>query len=160
MLGIALVALVMIVGLAGVLLPGLPGTLLILGSGVAWAALIAETGTGRWVVVAVMAVLFLVGAVLKYALPGRQLSGQLPRSTLLWGAAGAAVGFLILPPLGLLIGGVAGVYLAEARRVGPGAEARRSTIQVLKAVGLGILAELVAGVLMIATWVVGLVVAG
>ena len=160
MLGIALVAIVMVVGLAGVLLPGLPGTLLILGSGVAWAALVADDGSGRWVVVAVMAALFVVGAVLKYALPGRQLSGQLPRSTLVYGAIGAAAGFVVLPPLGLLIGGVLGVYVAERRRLGPGAEARRSTVQVLKAVGLGILAELVAGVLMIATWVVGLVVTG
>ena len=160
MVGIALVGLVMVVGLAGVLLPGLPGTLLILASGIAWAALIEDTGTGRWVVVAVMAVLFVAGTVAKYALPGRRLSGQLPRSTLLYGAAGAVVGFVVLPPLGLLIGGVVGVYLAEARRLGPGAEARRSTVEVLKAVGIGILAELTAGVLMIATWIVGVVVTG
>lgn len=153
-----LVGLVMVVGLAGVVVPGLPGTLLILGAGVGWAAWIEEQGGGRWAVVAVMAVLFVAGFVAKYALPGRRLSGELPRSTLLSGAAGAVVGLFVLPPFGLLIGGVAGVYLAEARRVGPGKEARRSTIEVLKAVGIGILAELTAGVLMIATWLVGLAV--
>ena len=157
-LGNVVIGLVMVIGLAGVLLPGLPGTLLILASGVAWAVLVAETGTGRWVVVAVMGVLFVAGTVAKYALPGRRLSGQLPRSTLVAGAVGAIVGLFVLPPLGVLIGGVAGVYLAESRRLGPGAEARRSTVEVLKAVGLGILAELVAGVFMIATWLAGLVV--
>lgn len=156
--GNALIALVMVVGLAGVVVPALPGTLLILASGVAWAALIAEHGTDRWIVVGVMAALFVAGIVAKYALPGRRLSGQLPRPTLLYGAVGAAVGFVVLPPLGLLIGGVVGVYLAEARRLGPGRDARRSTVEVLKAVGLGILAELVAGVLMIAAWIAGVVV--
>lgn len=156
MLGTVLVGAVMAVGLVGVVLPGLPGTLLILASGVAWALWVVESGTGRWVVVGVMAVLFLAGAILKYVLPGRRLSGQLPRSTLLFGVLGAGVGLVLLPPFGLLIGGVVGVYLAEVRRLGPGADARRSTVQVLKAVGLGILAELTAGVLMVATWLVGL----
>lgn len=157
---VALIAVVMVIGLAGVLLPGLPGTLLILAAGVAWAVMVDESGTAPWTVVAVMTVLFVAGTVAKYALPGRRLSGQLPRSTLLYGAAGAAVGFVVLPPVGLLIGGVVGVYFAEARRLGPGREARRSTIEVLKAVGIGILAELTAGVLMIATWIVGVVVTG
>jgi uncharacterized membrane protein YeaQ/YmgE (transglycosylase-associated protein family) len=103
-----------------------------------------------------MSVLFVLGIVAKYVLPGRRLSGELPRSTILFGAVGALVGLVVLPPLGLLIGGVVGVYLAEARRVGPGAEARRSTVEVLKAIGVGILAELTAGVLMIATWLAGL----
>jgi uncharacterized protein YqgC (DUF456 family) len=154
--GSLLAGLVMLVGLAGVVVPALPGTLLILGAGIGWAAWVEESG-GGWAVAGVMAVLFVFGIVAKYVLPGRRLSGRLPRSTLVSGGAGAVLGLLLLPPIGLLIGGVAGVYLAEARRVGPGREARRSTIEVLKAVGIGILAELTAGVLMIATWLLGLV---
>ena len=149
----ALVGLVMLVGLAGVLVPLLPGTALVLAAGVGWAALVVDGGRTRWVVVAVMAALFLAGLVLKYALPGRHLAGSLPRRTLLLGAAGAALGFVLLPPLGLLLGGVAGVYLAEAQR--DRSTAWRSTVQVLKAVGLGVLAELTAAVLMVGTWLVG-----
>ena len=145
----------MVVGLFGVLIPLLPGTALVLAAGLAWAALVVEDGTGRWVVVAVMTALFVAGLVAKYALPGKRLSGQLPRTTLLLGGLGALIGFLAFPPLGLLIGGVAGVYLAEVRRHGPGAQARRSTVQVLQAVGLSILAELTAGVLMVGTWLLG-----
>ena len=158
-MGSLLIGLVMLVGLAGVVVPLLPGTSLVLAAGIAWALLVADTGLVRWVVVAVMAALFVTGAVLKYVLPGRQLSGQLPRSTLLLGAVGAVVGLVLLPPLGLLLGGVIGVYAAEAKRLGPGRDAGRSTVQVLKAVGLGLLAELVAGVLMVATWVVGVALA-
>jgi len=151
-----LIGLVMVVGLVGVVVPVLPGTALVLAAGVAWALLVVEGGTGRWVVVGVMAALFLAGLVLKVALPGRRLSGQLPRSTLQLGALGAAVGLVVLPPFGLLLGAVVGTYAAEARRLGPGAPARRSTVRVLKAVGLGVLAELTAAVLMIGTWLVGL----
>lgn len=151
----AIAGLVMVVGLAGVVVPGLPGTFLILAAGAGW-AFFRDGGAGPWVVVSLMALLFVLGTVLKYVLPGRRLAGELPRSTIFSGGVGAIVGFVALPPLGLLIGGVAGVYLAEARRVGPGAEARRSTIEVLKAIGVGIIAELVAGVLMIAVWLVGL----
>lgn len=153
-----LVGLVMVVGLVGVIVPVLPGTALVLAAGIAWAALVVDGGTGRWVVVAVMAGLFVAGLVLKYALPGRRLSGELPRSTLLAAAVGAGIGFVVLPPLGLLLGAVAGTYAAEARRVGHGAPARASTVRVLKAVGLGVLAELTAAVLMIGTWLVGLAV--
>ncbi|HVE63772.1 MAG TPA: DUF456 domain-containing protein [Mycobacteriales bacterium] len=158
MLGTILVGVAMAVGLVGVLIPGLPGTFLILAAGVLWALFVEDGGTGRWVVVGVMAVLFVVGIAAKYALPSRHLSGRLPKSTLRFGVAGAVIGLVVFPPLGLLIGGVLGTYLAEARRLGPGAEARRSTVEVLKAVGLGIVAELVAGVLMVTTWIAGVVV--
>jgi uncharacterized protein YqgC (DUF456 family) len=150
-----LVGLVMLVGLVGVLLPLLPGTALILAAGIGWAVLVVGEGTTRWVVVGAMTVLLLVGMVLKYALPGRSMAGRLPRRTLVLGAVGAGVGFVLLPPLGLLLGGALGVYLAEAQRSSDRAEAWRSTLQVLKAVGLGMLAELAAGVLMVGAWLVG-----
>jgi uncharacterized protein YqgC (DUF456 family) len=155
-LGLLLVGLAMAVGLVGVVVPLLPGTALVLAAGVAWALL--SEGDGRWLVVALMTALFVAGLVLKYALPGRRLSGRLPRRTLLYGGLGALVGFFVLPPLGLLLGGVAGAYLGEATRVGHGPEARAATVQVLRAVGLGILAELIAGVLMVAVWLVGVAV--
>jgi uncharacterized protein YqgC (DUF456 family) len=153
-----LVGLVMLVGLVGVLLPLLPGTALILAAGIGWALLVVQDGTARWVVVGVMAALLAGGLVLKYALPGRSMAGRLPRRTLAQGAVGAAVGFLLLPPLGLLLGGALGIYLSEARRMGDRAQAWRSTVQVLKAVGLGMLAELTAGVLMVGAWLVGVLV--
>ena len=153
-----LVGLVMLVGLAGVLLPLLPGTALILAAGIGWAVLVVGDGTARWVVVAVMALLLLGGLVLKYALPGRSMAGRVPRRTLLLAAVGAGAGFFLVPVVGLLLGGALGVYLGEAQRSSDRAEAWRSTVQVLKAVGLGMLAELGAGVLMVGSWLVGVLV--
>ena len=153
-----LVGLAMLVGLVGVLVPVVPGTSLILVAGLGWALFVADDGAARWVVAGVLVVLFVVGTVLKYALPGRRMKGELPRRTLLYAGVGALVGFVVLPPLGLLIGGVLGVYLGEVQRLGSGPESRQSTVRVLKAIGLGLLAELVAAVLMVATWLVGVAV--
>jgi uncharacterized protein YqgC (DUF456 family) len=150
-----LLGVVMVVGLAGVLIPLLPGTALILAAGIAWAVFVVEEGAARWLVVAAMAALFVVGLVLKYALPGRHLAGALPRQTLVAGGVGALAGFVLLPPLGLVIGGVAGVYVAERRRVPDARAAWRGTVQVLRAIGIGLVTELAAGVLMITCWLIG-----
>lgn len=148
------IAALMLVGLVGVLLPLVPGTALVLGAGVLWAVLDGGGGA-RWTVVALMAALLVAGIALKYALPGKRLAGGLPRTTLLAGAVGAVAGFFVVPVVGLLVGGVAGVYVAEQARLREPAAAWRSTVEVLRAVGLGMLAELSAGVLMVAVWGAG-----
>ena len=66
------------------------------------------------------------------------------------------VGFFVIPVVGLLIGFVLGVYLAELRRVGSAA-AWPATVHALKAVGLSIVIELVASLLAATTWALGVV---
>lgn len=154
-LGEILVGLVMIVGLVGIILPVLPGLLLIGAAALAWVLLDGD-GPARWFVLAVMAVLLVLGSVAKYTLPARSVTASgAPRSTLAMGGAGAIAGLFLIPVLGLLIGGVAGVLFAEWRRLGDGSAAWRSTRGVLVAIGVGVLIELVAGVLMVLTWLVG-----
>ena len=63
----------------------------------------------------------------------------------------------MVPVVGLFIGFVLGIYLAERARVGA-AQAWPSTVAALKAVGVSILIELVAAFLAAVTWVVGVVV--
>ena len=77
-----------------------------------------------------------------------------PASTQWAGAALGVVGFFVVPVVGLFLGFVLGVYLAEYRRVGR-ASAWPSTRHALKAVGLSILIELVAGVAATLVWVAG-----
>lgn len=154
-----LIALVMAVGLAGVLVPVLPGLLLVWGAGVAWAVLDGG-GWVRWTVVAVLTVLMAVGTALGYLLPGRAAGGSATRSraTLLWAVLGGVVGFFVLPVLGLPIGFVLGVYAAEAVARRDLRSAVPATWIVLKAFGLGVLVQLGAGVLMVGTWAVGVLV--
>jgi uncharacterized protein len=144
------------IGLIGILVPILPGSALILLAILVWAVEIGS-GTG-WMVFAVAAVFLVVGTIVKYAVPGRQLKDAgIPASTQWTGVALAVPGFFVIPVVGAFVGFVAGVYLAERRRLGPGA-AGSSTLSALRAVGVSILIELTAAILAAAAWVAGVVV--
>jgi uncharacterized protein YqgC (DUF456 family) len=149
------VAVAIAIGLLGIIVPILPGALLILGAIVVWATELGER-TG-WIVLAVAVLLTLIGAIAKYAVPGRHLKELgIPSSTQWTGVALGLVGFFVIPVIGLFIGFVLGVYLAEHRRLGARA-AWPSTVAALRAAGLSILIELVAGMLTAAVWVAGVV---
>ncbi|MCD4527310.1 DUF456 domain-containing protein [Nocardioides sp. cx-173] len=152
-----LVAVAIAVGLAGILVPVLPGSILILGAVLVWAV---EVGSGlAWTVFAVVTVLLVLGGIVKYVVPGRRLkTAGVPASTQWAGAGLAIVGFFVVPVVGIFLGFVLGIYLAELRRVGS-ARAWPSTTHALRAVGLSVLIELTAGVLAAGTWVVGAVLA-
>jgi uncharacterized protein YqgC (DUF456 family) len=77
-------------------------------------------------------------------------------TTLLAGAAGMVVGFFAIPVIGAPVGGVLGIYLAELARLRDGGRAWASTRVALVAIGIGMLIELTAGVLMIGVWLLGL----
>jgi uncharacterized protein len=145
-----------LVGLVGIVVPVLPGSVLILVAILVWAT---EQGSAAgWVVFAVAASLLVVGAVVKYAVPGRRLKATgVPQRTIVAGGLLGIVGFFVVPVVGLFAGFVLGVYLAEAHRVG-GGRAWPSTRAALAAVGVSILIELVAGLLAATCWVVGVVV--
>ncbi|MBS2938180.1 DUF456 domain-containing protein [Nocardioides sp. J2M5] len=151
-----LVAVAIAVGIAGIIVPVLPGTLLVLGAVLVW-ALDVDTSTA-WVVFAVCTVLLAGGSVVKFLVPGRSLKASgVPSRTLAVGALLAFVGFFVVPVVGMFIGFVLGVYLAERARVGAAA-AGPSTRAALRAVGVSILIELVAAFLAATAWVVGVVV--
>jgi uncharacterized protein YqgC (DUF456 family) len=150
-----LVALAILVGLVGVIVPILPGLVLVLAAILVWA--ISEGSPTGWTVFAVAALLIVAGSVVKYVVPNRRLKTTgIPSSTTWFGVAVGVVGFFVIPVIGLLIGFVLGVYLAEYRRVG-GAAAWPSTKEALRAVGVSILIELAAGVLAALVWVAGVV---
>ena len=150
-------ALVMLVGLIGVLVPVLPGLLLILGAAVAWAA--ADPAAGHWAVVGVLGAIGIAATAAATVLPARRAAATgAPRSALLAGAAGMVVGFVAIPVVGALVGFPAGVYVAETLRLRDGRAARATTLATLRGVGVGILIQLVAGVAMIGIWLVAAVV--
>jgi uncharacterized protein YqgC (DUF456 family) len=152
------VGLVIVVGLVGIVVPVLPGLLLIwLAVGV-WAT--ERQDAAGWVVLSVVTALALAGSALKYLLPGRRMRAVgVPNRTLLAGAALGLVGFFVVPVAGLFLGFVLGVYLAERWRLGQHDAAWASTVVAVKAAGWSVLIELCAGLLMAATWVAGLVAA-
>jgi uncharacterized protein YqgC (DUF456 family) len=150
------VAIAIAVGLVGILLPILPGSVLVLAAIAVWASEVG--GNTAWLVFAVATTFLVLGTIVKYAVPGRRLQvSGIPASTQWVGALGAVVGFFVVPVIGLFLGFVVGVYAAERHRVGARA-AWPSTKAALRAVGLSILIELVAATLAAAVWVVGVVV--
>ncbi len=150
-----LVALAIAVGLVGVIVPILPGSLLVLGAILAWAWQLDSPTS--WVVFAVATTFIALGGIVKYLVPGRRLQASgIPGSTLVLGGVLGIVGFFVVPVIGLLIGFVLGVYLAELRRVGTQA-AWPATKHALRAVGLSLLIELVSSLLAATTWALGVV---
>ena len=141
----------MVVGLVGVVVPVLPGLLLIAGAAIAWA--LADPDASRWSVAAVLAV-FAVGATVASAvLPARRATAAgAPRSAVVAGAVGMVVGFFAVPVVGALLGFPAGIFVAEALRLHDARAAMGTTVATLKGVGIGIGIQLVTGVLMIGIW--------
>ncbi len=150
--GIAVLA-----GILGVVLPIVPG-LLLSWAGVLFWTLFAHAGSVRWAVFAVATVFAAAGTVVKYLWPGQRLkSTGVPTSSLLAGGLLGAVGFFVVPVVGLIAGFVLGVWLAERARLGAG-RAWPSTRAALGAAGLSMLVEFVAALAVAAVWLIGVAV--
>ncbi len=154
-----LCGLAIVVGIAGIIVPALPG-LVVCWLGVLVWAIFADRGWGKWVVFAIVTGLALAGIVIKYAWPGRNLKRTgVPNSSLIAGGLLGLVGFFVLPVVGLVVGFVLGVWLAERLRLGESRLAWPSTRAALKAAGLAMLIELGAGLGIALVWVIGLALA-
>lgn len=150
---VVLVALAIAVGLVGILIPMLPGSILVGGAIGVWA--VVENTTGAWITFVVAAGLIVAGTVTKYLVPGKRLQRSgVPNGTLLVGGVLGIVGFFVVPVVGLPLGFVLGVYLAEWRRTSHD-EAGPATWNALKAVGLGMLIELSFSILAAGAWAIG-----
>jgi uncharacterized protein YqgC (DUF456 family) len=147
----------LLIGLAGIVVPVLPGLWLCLGAVALW-AFFSDAGWGRWLVLGLSAVVVALGLVAKYAWPGRRMkSAGVPNSTMLTGIVFAIMGMFVIPLVGLPVGFVLGIWLAEARRLRGFGAAWPSTAAALKATGLAVMVELSAGFLVTGIWVGGLI---
>ena len=150
--GEALVAIACAVGIAGTILPVLPGALLIGGSIVLWA--VVEGGAVAYATAAVALLVLVAGYALTLWIPGRRMSAAgIPTRTLLAGGVLGLVGLVLVPIVGLPLGFVLGVYLAERIRLSTHADAWPSTVEAMKGTGLSVLIGLAAAVLATGIWV-------
>ncbi len=152
--GLILVAIAIAVGLAGILVPLLPGTLLVWAAIAVWAYL--EHTTVSWVVLGVATVVLGAGVLVKYLWPARRMrAADVGGRTLAAGAVLGVIGFFVIPVAGLLVGFVLGVYLAELVQRRDRRRAWASTVHAVKGVVLSVGIELAAALLAAAAWVVG-----
>lgn len=149
-IGEVIIGIAILVGLAGIVLPVLPGLLLEVAAILLWAGVTG--GAVAWSIAIGAVLLGLAAQVVKYLVPGRRLrDAGIPRSTLYVAGLAAIVGFFVIPVVGAPIAFVLGTYLAERRRVGA-ERAWPSTVASLRAVGLSIGIELIAGLLVAGAW--------
>jgi len=154
--GLILVAVAIAVGLVGVLVPLLPGTLLVYAAIAVWAVL--EQNTVGWVVLGVVTAILAATMAIKYLWPVKRMrAADVSPATLAAGAVAGVIGFFVIPVLGLLVGFVLGVYLAELVHRRDQRRAWASTVHAVKGAALSVGVELAGGLLATAAWVVGVV---
>ena len=150
-------AVLIAVGLVGIVIPVLPGLVLVLAGVAVWA--VPRGDVVGWTVLGVAVFIFVLGTIAKYLLPGRRLKDAgVPGWTIALGVVLGLIGFFVVPIVGLFLGFLLGVYLAELGRLRDHARAWPSTRAALSAVGWSILIELAAGLLATLAWIVGLVI--
>ncbi|HOB49894.1 MAG TPA: DUF456 domain-containing protein [Mycobacterium sp.] len=151
--GLVLVALAIAVGMVGILVPLLPGTLLVWAAIAVWA--VVERSTESWLVLGVVTALLGTGILVKYLWPARRMrAADVSGRTLAVGAVLGIVGFFVIPVAGLLVGFVLGVYLAELIQRRDQRRAWAATVHAVKGVALSVGVELVAAVLATGVWAV------
>ncbi len=142
------------VGIAGIVIPVLPGSILVIAALLVWALTVASVE--GWVVFAIGTVLAGAGLSAGLVLTGRSLrQREIPGRSVTIGVLAGIVGLFVIPVVGLFVGFAVGLFASEyARQRTPGA-ALSSSVHALRATGLGILAELGLACLAATTWVIG-----
>ena len=151
-----LCGLAILVGVAGTVIPVLPGSILIGLSLLAW-AIWGGAGTTGWVV-------FGIGMVFVLAGNGGQRGADRPQTQtaqhsqplVVAGLVLGVVGMFIIPVVGLFVGFAAGLLLSELHRTRAFGTAAASSWAALKATGLGMIVEFGLACLAGSTWVIGL----
>jgi uncharacterized protein YqgC (DUF456 family) len=154
---IVLVAAAMAVGVVGTVVPVVPGLILV------WAAalvygLVAGFGIVGASAFALISALALAGIVIGVSLPKRAAaSGGAAPSSMRVGALLAVVGFFVVPVIGLVLGGVLGVFLGEFVRTRDTGAAWHATVAAMKGFGIAAVVQVVVGLAMVAVWVLWVV---
>ncbi|KOV69339.1 DUF456 domain-containing protein [Streptomyces sp. MMG1121] len=146
-----LVGVVIVLGLCGVLVPGVPGSWLVWAAVLWWA--LTDPQPVAWGVLVGATGVLLLSLVVRWALPPRRLrqSGATPRMAV-YAGGGALVGFVLLPVLGALPGFMAGIYVHERLRLGRHGEALAALRTAMRSGGSSVLAELFACLLIAGAW--------
>jgi uncharacterized protein YqgC (DUF456 family) len=148
-----IVLLAMLVGTVGIVVPVLPGLFLVWGATLVW-AFERQDGPG-WFVLGIATVLYAVGLVAQYLLPGRRMrSAGVEGWIVAVALVVAVVGFFVVPVVGAPLGFVLAIYLRERVKHREHAAAWRATTQAIRAVALNIGLELATAFAIIATWAV------
>lgn len=151
-----LCGLAILTGVAGTILPVLPGSILIGLSLLAW-AIWGGAGITGWVVFGTGMLFVLAGMTAGAVLTGRKLKQHsIPGRSVVAGLVLGVAGMFIVPVVGLFAGFAAGLLLSEFQRTRVLRAAAASSWAALKATGLGMIVEFGLACLAASIWVIGL----
>lgn len=130
-----------VVGMTGIVVPVLPGTITYVAATLVWAIVIG--GWEAWVAFAIILLLGAAGMTTSYVLTGRKLKKHdVPTWPIVVGIIAGIVGIFVIPFVGLPIGFLIGLYASESLRLKDWKQGWTSTWVAVKALGVGIIIEL------------------
>ncbi|WP_330172868.1 DUF456 domain-containing protein [Streptomyces sp. NBC_01498] len=148
---LVLVCLVILLGVIGVLIPGVPGPAIVWAAVVWWA--LSDTSALAWGVLIGSTAVLLLSQALRPLLPSRRTRPSgIRRRTLLAGGLTGIVGFFVLPVVGVVPGFVGGIYAVERVRLGSHRDGWASTRAVMRSAGYPVLVELSCCLLVLGAW--------
>lgn len=150
-------AILILVGIVGIVIPVIPGLIVAVLGVLLWAY---ETGgTTAWTIFGLALAIYAVGVTTQFLIPGRRMRRQgVKTSTLVLAVLLGIVGFFVVPVIGFFIGFVLGIFLVEQGRSRDRHQAWARTKHALSAIAMSMGIELCAGLLIAATWVVGVLI--
>ena len=149
---IALVAAAMTIGVVGTVVPAVPGLGLVWAAALLYGLAIGFDDVGA-VAFTLITSLALAGTIVGFVVPQRAAArGGAARSSMWFGGVLAMVGFVVVPVVGALLGGVLGVFLGELARTRDVATAWRATVATIKGIGVAGVVQLLIGLAMVAVW--------
>jgi uncharacterized protein YqgC (DUF456 family) len=144
----------MLVGLLGIFLPFVPDVLLIWGASLGYGLLVGWGESGPWLFGLITLLGLLAAAAEAWVSgAGAHKAGASPWS-ILAGLAGGVAGFFLLPPLGMVIGLLAGTFLVEYLRRKDAKQAARAMVGMGLGYGVSFVVKLVFGLAMIGAWLI------
>jgi uncharacterized protein len=148
----ALVAVLIVIGVVGTIVPILPGL------GLIWVAMLGYGialgfGVPGWIAMAIASALVVLGLYLNVRIPQRSAAGTgLSVRAQLVAVGLAVVGFFTFPPFGVPIGFVGGVYLMRLQATGDRSQAWSSTKTIVGALIRASIAQFACAVAMFLVW--------
>jgi len=154
---VVVVATAMAVGVAGTVVPFVPGLGLVWLSALGY-GLAAGFGVAGWIAFLAITARAVGGLAAGVVLPHRAARGRGATTlSLVLGSTTAVVGFFVVPVIGLPLGGVLGIFIGELLHTRDATLAWRATSATLKGFGLGTLVQAACGVAMVSVWLIWVV---
>lgn len=143
---------VMIVGVIGLVIPVLPGTVIIWLAALGY-GLYSGFGTTGWIIFGILSIVMILSTVMDNLMVGaKTLQGGAALSSVVLGIVAGVVFTLIAPPFGGLVAAPLTIFLLEYRRSGSWETAREAVKNLTIGMGLSWVVRLGMGLLMVVLW--------